>query len=168
MLQSTTTSAPRVAAPRRSANRTVTGVTERLYRLGPVFLRVSLALVMIWFGALKVANISPVSQLVADTVPFVDGSWFVPLLGGFEVVLGIALLAGSNLLVLTGLVVHLLGTFAVLVTQPELAFQQGNPLLLTVEGEFVVKNLVLLSAGLALAGRDAHDSRQAVTYEGGR
>lgn len=168
MLQSTTTPAPRVAAPGSSADRAVAGVTERLYRLGPVLLRVSLALVMIWFGALKVADTSPVSQLVADTVPFVDGSWFVPLLGGFEVVLGIALLAGSNLLVLTGLVVHLLGTFTVLLTQPELAFQQGNPLLLTVEGEFVIKNLVLLSAGLVLAGRDAHDSRRTAAYEGDR
>ena len=63
---------------------------------------------------------------------------------------------------------HLLGTFTVLVTQPDLAFQQGNPLLLTVEGEFVVKNLVLLSAGLALAGRDAHDSPQAAIHEGDR
>ncbi len=31
-----------------------------------------------------------------------------------------------------------------------LAFQDGNPLLLTVEGEFVVKNLVLLSAGMVV------------------
>jgi putative oxidoreductase len=158
------TSAPRGVAHGRPASRAVAGVTELLYRLGPVLLRVSLALVMIWFGALKVAGDSPVSQLVADTVPVLDGSWFVPLLGGFEVVLGIALLAGGNLLVLAGLVLHLLGTFAVLITQPELAFQQGNPLLLTVEGEFVVKNLVLLSAGLALAGRRAHDPRQ-VTVE---
>ena len=168
MLQPTTAPARRVATHGSPATRAVAGVTELLYRLGPVFLRVSLALVMIWFGALKVANISPVSQLVADTIPFFDGSWFVPLLGGFEVVLGIALLAGRNLLVLGGLVVHLLGTFAVLVNQPDLAFQQGNPLLLTVEGEFVVKNLVLLSAGLALAGRDAHDSREAAIHEGDR
>jgi hypothetical protein len=30
------------------------------------------------------------------------------------------------------------------------AFRDGNPLLLTVEGEFVIKNLVLLSAGLVI------------------
>lgn len=159
MLLPTTTPAPKVAAPASPVTRTVARVTQRLHRTGPLLLRASLALVMIWFGTLKVAGTSPVADLVADTVPLLDGSWFVPLLGGFEVVLGIALLAGSNLLVLTGLVVHLLGTFAVLATQPELAFQQGNPLLLTTEGEFVVKNLVLLSAGLALAGRGAHDPR---------
>jgi len=37
------------------------------------------------------------------------------------------------------------------VTQPELAFQHGNPLLLTMTGEFVVKNIVLMTAGLVLA-----------------
>jgi uncharacterized membrane protein YkgB len=155
-------SAPRPAVRGRPTSRAVAGVTGLLYRVGPALLRGSLALVLIWFGALKVTGTSPVSQLVADTVPLLDGAWFVPLLGGFEVVLGLALLAGANLLVLAGLVVHLLGTFAVLVTQPELAFQQGNPLLLTVEGEFVVKNLVLLSAGLALAGRRGHIPTHAI------
>jgi hypothetical protein len=33
---------------------------------------------------------------------------------------------------------------------PEVSFDGGNPLLLTVEGEFVVKNLVLLSAGMVV------------------
>ena len=29
-------------------------------------------------------------------------------------------------------------------------FQRGHPLLLTTEGEFVIKNLVLISAGLVI------------------
>jgi putative oxidoreductase len=47
----------------------------------------------------------------------------------------------------------MMGTFLVLVIQPEVAFQDGNPLLLTTEGEFVIKNLVLLSAGLMIGSR---------------
>lgn len=47
------------------------------------------------------------------------------------------------------------GTFLVLVLLPDVAFQDGNYLLLTVEGEFVVKNLVLLSAGMVV-GATAH------------
>jgi hypothetical protein len=39
----------------------------------------------------------------------------------------------------------------VLVLRPDVAFVGGNPLLLSVEGEFVVKNLVLLAATAALA-----------------
>ncbi len=51
------------------------------------------------------------------------------------------------------LVAHLCGTFLVLVMQPQLAFQDGNPLLLTTIGEFVIKNVVLISAALVLAAR---------------
>ncbi len=48
--------------------------------------------------------------------------------------------------------------------RPELAFQAGNPLLLTTIGEFVVKNLVLLAAGLVSwqyrAARHVRQSRK--------
>jgi putative oxidoreductase len=128
-----------------------------LRRTSPVLLRASLALTFIWFGALKVAGTTPVTALVADTVawiPGVDASWFVPALGVVEVVLGVALLLGRAMrLVLAALVAHLASTFLVLVVQPEVAFQNGNPLLLTTEGEFVVKNLVLISGLLMLAAR---------------
>jgi putative oxidoreductase len=117
-------------------------------------LRVSLGVVFVWFGALKVADVTPVADLVAGAVPWVDPSWFVPLLGGVEVLLGVALVIGRWLTavsaVLTG---HLSGTFLVLLMQPQVAFQHGNPLLLTTEGEFVVKNLVLIAAALVLASR---------------
>jgi uncharacterized membrane protein YkgB len=36
---------------------------------------------------------------------------------------------------------------------PEVAFQNGNPFQLTVEGEFVVKNLVMLAAVIVVATR---------------
>jgi len=51
------------------------------------------------------------------------------------------------------LVAHLTGTLLVFVMQPQVAFQHGNPLLLTTEGEFVMKNVVLISAALVLASR---------------
>jgi putative oxidoreductase len=115
-------------------------------------LRVSLGIVFIWFGALKVADVTPVGDLVAATVPWVDRSWFVPALGAAEAVLGAALLVGRFLTAVSAvLAAHLTGTFLVLVMQPQLAFQNGNPLLLTTIGEFVVKNVVLISAALVLA-----------------
>jgi uncharacterized membrane protein YkgB len=80
--------------------------------------------------------------------------WFVPLLGVFEVLVGVGLLLGRGLrLVLVLFALQMVGTFLVLVVQPDVAFQHGNPLLLTTEGEFVVKNLVLLSAGLMIGSR---------------
>jgi putative oxidoreductase len=114
-------------------------------------LRVSLGAVFLWFGSLKIARVSPVADLVARTVYWVDPSWFVPVLGAVEVAIGAGLLTGRVLRTVLALFwLQMLGTFLVLVIQPEVAFQRGNPLLLTVEGEFVVKNLVLLSAGMVV------------------
>jgi len=125
-----------------------------LRRVAIPMLRVSLGLVFVWFGALKVLNVTPVGELVAGTLPFVDPTWFVPFLGAVEVALGVGLLVGRWITAVCAvLVAHLCGTFLVLVMQPQLAFQDGNPLLLTTIGEFVIKNVVLISAALVLAAR---------------
>jgi uncharacterized membrane protein YkgB len=114
-------------------------------------LRWSLALVFIWFGALKVFGVSPVVDLVASTVYWVDPEWFVPVLGVIEVLIGIGLATRIGLrIVLLALIAQMLGTFLVFLLLPEVAFQDGNPLKLTVEGEFVLKNLVLLSAAMVV------------------
>jgi hypothetical protein len=49
---------------------------------------------------------------------------------------------------------HLCGTFITFVILPERMFQ-GNPLLLTMDAEFVGKNLVLIAALVALVSRAA-------------
>jgi putative oxidoreductase len=122
-------------------------------RAGVPLLRLSLGLVFVWFGALKVADRTPVGDLVAGTVPWLDATWFVPALGAFEVVLGLALIGGFRLSwVAVLMAAHLAGTFLTFVVQPEVAFTQGNPLLLTTEGEFVAKNIVLATAALIVAG----------------
>ena len=67
-------------------------------------------------------------------------------------VVGLGLLFGRGPVLRLSLVLfllHMSGTFLVL-AQPNIAFQNGNPLLLTTEGEFVVKNLCMVTAGLAL------------------
>jgi putative oxidoreductase len=117
-------------------------------------LRIAIAAVYVWFGALKVAGATPVRDLVEATTPWSDPAWFVPAMGMFEVVLGLWLMVGRALwLALPLFAAHLAGTFGVLVMVPEVAFQSGNPLQLTVEGEFVVKNLVMLAAVIVVATR---------------
>jgi len=114
-------------------------------------LRTTLAVVFIWFGALKVAGVSPVADLVAGTVYWLRPDAFIPFLGVWEIVVGLGLLWGAALrLVLLLFWLQMAGTFLVLVVRPEIAFQSGNPLLLTVAGEFVIKNLVLIAAGLVI------------------
>jgi len=123
-----------------------------LSRASLPLLRISLGFVFVWFGALKLTDSTPIADLIAETVPILPGSWFVPALGGFEVLLGVALFVGRRMGVVTALMVaHLGGTFMVLVMQPEIVFQRDNPLLLTMTGEFVVKNVVLIAAGIVLA-----------------
>jgi uncharacterized membrane protein YphA (DoxX/SURF4 family) len=114
-------------------------------------LRVSLAVVFIWFGALKIVGSSPVVELVASTVYWVDPDWFVPALGVIEVLVGVGLALGRALrLVLLVLVFQMAGTFLVFVILPNVAFYSGNPFNLTVEGEFILKNLVLLAAAMSV------------------
>lgn len=88
---------------------------------------------------------------MAGTVYWVSPRWFVPLLGWWELAVGLSLVLGIALrLTLLLFWLQLAGTLLVLVLRPDLAFQSGNPLLLTVAGEFVVKNLVLIAAGLVV------------------
>ncbi len=129
-----------------------------LRRWGVPTLRVSLAIVFIWFGALKIFGVSPVVDLVASTVYWVDPDWFVPFLGVIEVAVGVGLAARWGLrLVLLVLALQMLGTFLVFIFLPEIAFQDGNPLKLTVEGEFVIKNLVLLAAAMVVGASIGSD-----------
>lgn len=123
-----------------------------LGRTSPILLRISLGIVFVWFGALKVAGVSAVGGLVAAMVPFLDSATFVPALGVIEIGIGVAFATGRLLRVLLPVfAAHMAGTFLVLVTLPDVAFEGANPFVLTTVGEFVVKNLVLLSAGLLVA-----------------
>jgi putative oxidoreductase len=114
-------------------------------------LRTSLGLVFLWFGALKLTGESPVRDLIAATLPWVSPGVAVPALGAVEIALGVAVLSGwkprSTMLALVG---YLGGTFLTFVVAPQLMMGHNNPLLLTAYGEFVLKNLVLMSAGLVL------------------
>jgi putative oxidoreductase len=122
-------------------------------RYAPTVLRVALALVFLWFGALKISGVSPVRELIASTLPFISPDVSVPVMGAAELVIGLALLIGRfpriTLLILAG---HLTGTFLTFIMASRLMVQHGNPWQLTADGEFVVKNLVLISAALVLIG----------------
>ena len=129
------------------------GMIRFMAGYGSRILRVCLGIVFVWFGLLKVIGRSPVAELVARTVYWVPSQLFVPFLGGWEIAVGIGLLLAVALrLTLFLFWLQMAGTFLVLVVKPAIAFQGGNPLLLTTEGEFVIKNLVLIAAGLVVGG----------------
>lgn len=118
-----------------------------------LWLRIALALVFAWFGALKVFDVSPVADLVARTLPFLPPEFAVRAVGSVEILIAMGLLTGWAIRVTMLLFfAQMAGTLLVLVLEPGLSFQHGNPLLLTTMGEFVVKNFVLITAGLVVAG----------------
>jgi putative oxidoreductase len=122
--------------------------------------RMSLALVFIWFGVLKLAGDSPVVQLVSATLPFGNPHDVVRALGLVEVLLGLGLVIGRALRVVVAcLAAHLAGTFLTFVMAPGLTMRHDNPLLLTADGEFVVKNLVLISTALLVASVTRRSTR---------
>jgi uncharacterized membrane protein YphA (DoxX/SURF4 family) len=129
-------------------------------RIAPTVARLALAAVFVWFGALKLTGSSPVHELIAATLPFLDPDLSVPALGVVEIVIGLVLAAGVlpriTLLVLVG---HLAGTFLTFVTASELMWS-GTPFELTADGEFVVKNVVLISAALLLIAVYSRPARE--------
>jgi uncharacterized membrane protein YkgB len=115
-------------------------------------LRLSLGIVYVWFGTLKIFGVSPVSDIVAKTLRPLPENVSVPLMGLWEVTIGVGLLLRMALKAILPLFfLQIAGTFMTFLRAPEEVFQDNNPLLLSKEGEFALKNLVLLSAGLAVA-----------------
>ena len=110
-------------------------------------IRFSLGLTFFWFGILKVFNSSPVTPLINSVSPF-SFPLEIPLLGIFEVLLGLSFFTNRFTKITSMvMVVYLIGiTILVLIGK---GFSPWFPLL-TLEGEFVVKNLVLVAAGFVI------------------
>ena len=122
---------------------------------GALITRLGFAVVFLWFGALKFwSGLSPAQALVEATVGWiVDPAWFVPFLGVWEVAIGIGMLIDRcrhwTLLLLFG---HMAGTFMPFFSCPELVWSDP-PFVWTLEGQYIVKNLVFTGAALMLWGR---------------
>ena len=116
-------------------------------------LRVALAIVFIWFGALKIAGVSPAQELVKKTVYWFSPGFFVPFLGYLEVVIGIGLLVKRLIpYTIIMLLIHMAGTFLPLIILRNVCFNVF-PFCPTMEGQYIIKNLVLISGALAVSGK---------------
>ena len=124
-----------------------------LNRSSLTILRMSLAIIFIWFGALKPFGQSPAVDLIKKTVYWLDPDVFIPILGVWEMAIGICLLLAPLIRVgLFLLALQMPGTFLPLVLLPEICFI-NFPFDLTLEGQYIVKNLVLIGAGLVVGSR---------------
>ena len=94
-------------------------------------------------------------EILRHTYSFLPIKFFALALGMWEVLVGVGLLVKRVLRCTLALLwLHMAGTFVALLLAPSLSFHHGNPLLLTAEGEFVMKNMVLIAAGLVIAGHE--------------
>lgn len=124
-----------------------------LARLGIPLLRWTLALIFIWFGVLKPFDLSAANDLVKRTIYWLPPEVFLPILGWWEVAIGLCLLwrpcvrLGVLLLFL-----QMPGTFLPMVLLPEVCWE-SFPLVLTMEGQYIVKNLVLIAAAIVVGSQ---------------
>jgi len=112
--------------------------------------RFSLTVVFFWFGFLKLLNLSPVVGLLRESVPLLAKPPYLEVLGVVEIVIGTGLLLPSLAKAANVLMIfHLLGTFSLFLFAPRLMFAPQFPLL-TMDGEFVMKNIVLITSALVI------------------
>ena len=125
-------------------------------RYGHLLLRISLGVVFIWFGLLKPLGMSPAGDLVTNTVYWFPPEVFVPILGWWEVSIGVGLIIRPlNRIAILLMALQMGGTFLPLVVLPDVTFQ-SFPFVLTIEGQYIIKNLVIISAGIVVGGTVRH------------
>ena len=125
-------------------------------RHGVILTRVSLGIVYLWFGALKFfPGTSPAETLATDTITrLTAGNIPEDLarigLATWEVLIGLGLLSGRFLrITLLLLWVQMAGALLPLVFFPDETFTRF-PLVPTLEGQYIIKNLVIISAAIVV------------------
>ena len=126
-------------------------------RWGVPALRVSLAVIFVWFGILKPLGLSPAAPLVKATVgwmPLFGPDGWLAIIGWWEVLIGLTFLTRKTSRIAIGLLaMQMAGTFLPLVMLPQVTFQAGHfPYAPTLEGQYIIKNLLIISAALVIGG----------------
>lgn len=149
------------------ANTMMTTVSDWISEHSVTLLRISLAVVFLWFGSLKLfPGASPAEDLAGDTLGELTMGAFphdtlVRFLGVWECAIGCGLLFGAFLrTTLALLFTQMIGTFTPLVLFPHQAFNT-IPYAPTIVGQYIIKNLVLISAGLVIASAMIRERRAA-------
>ena len=133
---------------------------EYFKKISLPFARLSLFIIYFWFGLLKLIGTSPANPLVEDlqqrTIPFMSFDTFNIWFALFEMLIGVLFLfpkVTKIVLVLLGL--HMITTVMPLILLPQVTWQA--PLVPTLEGQYIIKNLLIISAAFFIA---ANHSKQ--------
>ncbi|MEP6905411.1 MAG: hypothetical protein ABI875_04965 [Gemmatimonadales bacterium] len=131
-------------------------LTHWMARNGLPLMRISLGLVFVWVGALKFfPGLSPAEDLAGRTVQAltfgtISPSVSVPVLATWECAIGLGLITAVWMRVtLFLLFTQMLGTLTPLILFPHETFLRP-PYAPTLEGQYIIKNFVLISGALIL------------------
>jgi uncharacterized membrane protein YphA (DoxX/SURF4 family) len=132
------------------------GITRWLSRYSIAVLRIGLGVVFLWFGMLKFfPNLSPAQDLAVRTIDTLTFGWVtaglsVALLAALECAIGLGLITGRFMrLTLLLLALQMIGAATPLVFFPGEAFN-NIPYAPTLEGQYIIKNIVLIGAALVI------------------
>ena len=119
-------------------------------------LRVSIGIIYIWFGGLKFfPSVSPAEDLAKETIRLLTFGLIKPdlsllLLALWETIAGALMVVGKyQKWVIRILLIHMFCTFVPLFLLPGLSFT-AVPFVLTLVGQYIIKNIVIVSALLVL------------------
>jgi uncharacterized membrane protein YphA (DoxX/SURF4 family) len=120
-------------------------------------IRISFGIIFIWFGILKPFDVSSAESLLKATVvwlPFGSPEFWLIVIGWWEVAIGLTFLfSRTTKIAIALLFLQMFGTFMPLFFLPEVTFQNGNILTPSLEGQYIIKNVMIISAALVLGGR---------------
>ena len=131
-----------------------THISAWMAHTGIIVLRIGLGIVFFWFGLLKFfPGLSPAEGLVRNTIYFMNPDHFLPILATWETLIGLGLITNKFMrLTILLLFLQMPGTALPLIVLPDVVWTVF-PYGLTLEGQYIVKNLVLIGAGLVLGGQ---------------
>ncbi len=131
-------------------------LTRWMARYGVVTLRVALGVVFLWFGVLKFfPGLSPAQTLAVKTIDLltfglIPAGVSLVLLATLECAIGLGLISGKLMrLTLLMLALQMVGAASPLLLFPGEVFN-AFPYAPTLEGQYIIKNVVLVSAGLVI------------------
>ncbi|MFT4611212.1 MAG: putative membrane protein YkgB [Glaciecola sp.] len=132
------------------------GTISIMKSLSTPAIRLSFGVIFIWFGILKPLGLSAAEGLLKATVvwlPFGSAENWLIIIGLWEVVIGVFFFfKKTTRIAIILLFLQMVGTFMPLVFLPEVTFQSNNVFLPTLEGQYIIKNLMIISAALVLGG----------------
>jgi uncharacterized membrane protein YphA (DoxX/SURF4 family) len=137
-------------------NRYDARITGWMARYGILLLRISMGIVFLWFGALKFfPGLSPAADLATRTIERLTFGLVAPdvsilILAVWESLIGLGLILGIYMrATLFLLFLQMIGTVSPIFFFPQEVFTVV-PYAPTLEGQYIFKNMVLISAGFVI------------------